>query len=251
MRDVFDTMGSNGSTSAWSLNNQKVIDRSPFLNGGQGSGKVPVAFNDTEATSTTTMSAADFKSIMKVDGGGASATIGFNKSQTLHSIQGWGTLHGMYAASKQNVTNSNSGIGQVYDGTNVYDGTGNPSGLSNQNFIPFTNFSSSFNSNKDIAAMAIYTAGFIVREFNLVFRGSGASATDTDWSNIYIRQSNNSYLSGDEASNKQMGAKLQRGVNMTTTTYTDILYGDYYVHTWSMPLLAGFSSLATTWVKFD
>jgi len=251
MRDVFDTMNSNGSTSAWSLNNQKHIDRSPVLNGGTGDGKVPLTFNDAEATSSTTMSAADFKSVMKFDSGGATVTQGFNKSQTLHTIAGWGTLHGMYAASKQQITNNNSGIGQVYDGTNTYDGTGNPSGLSNQNFIPFTNFSSSFNSNKDIAAIATYTSGFTVREVNLVFRGTGASATDTDWNNMYIRQVNDTHLSGDEASNKQYVSKLTRGTNMTTTTYTNILYGNYYVHTWSTPILSSFTAAATTFVKFD
>lgn len=251
MRDVFDTMNSNGSTSAWSLNNQKHIDRSPFLNGGIGDGKVPLTFNDAEASLTTSMSAADFKSVMKVDGGSATATTGVNKSQTLHTVAGWGTLHGMYAASHQNITNSNSGIGQTYDGTNTYEGVGNPSGLSNQNFIPFTNFSSSFNSNKDLAALAMYTSGFTVRQVTIVFRGSGASATDTDWNNVYIRQVNDSYLSGDEASNKQYVVKLSRGLNMTTTTYTNILYGDYYVHHWNVPALSSFTGVATSWVKFD
>ncbi len=254
MRDVFDTMNSNGSTSAWSLNNQKHIDRSPFINGGQGDGKVPQLFNDNEATSTTTMLASDFKSIMKIDSGSASATTGTNKNQTNHFIQGWGTLHGMYAASEEYITNNNSGIGTAYDGTNSYVGTGNPSGVSNQNFIPFTNFNSNFNSNKDIAAIGLYTGGFLGqnRKVKLVFRGSGASATDTDWSNMYLRQVDDTYFAGDEASNVQRGVELSRtSLSASVTTYSNILYGSYYVHTWSLPSLVSFSSTSTTWVKFD
>ena len=44
MRDLFDNLTTQGSTSSWSLNNQKHIDRCPVINGGQGSGKVPVTF---------------------------------------------------------------------------------------------------------------------------------------------------------------------------------------------------------------
>ena len=58
----------------------------------------------------------------------------------------------MYAASKQNISNNNSGVGVAYDGSNSYTGTGN-----NQNFIAFDDLNSNFNSNKDIAAVGLYT----------------------------------------------------------------------------------------------
>ena len=48
MRDLFDNLTSNGSTSAWSLKNQKHIDRCPLINGGQGSGKVPQVIGKTK-----------------------------------------------------------------------------------------------------------------------------------------------------------------------------------------------------------
>ena len=246
MRDLFDNLTSNGSTSAWSLNNQKHIDRCPLINGGQGNGKVPQIIGHDEATSTTTMQAEDFKSIFKVDSVRATASSGSNKNLVQHNFTGWGTLHGMYAASKQNITNNNSGVGVAYDGTNSFTGTGN-----NQNFIPFDDLNSNFNSNKDIAAVGLYTAGFTTIEVVLVFRGSGASASDTDWSNMYIRTINElDVTAGNEASNKQIGGTFARTSAGTVTTYSNILYGPYYRYHWLLPNVS-FMASGVTYIAFD
>lgn len=246
MRDLFDNLTSNGSTSTWSLQNQKHIDRCPLINGGQGSGKVPQTIGQTEATSTTTMQAEDFKSIIKVDSVRATATTGTNKNQTQHNFTGWGTLHGMYAASKKNISNNNSGVGVAYDGSNSYTGTGN-----NQNFIAFDDLNSNFNSNKDIAAVGFYEAGFTEITVVLVFRGSGASASDTDWNNMYIRTVPESYASGTEASNVQLGGTFSRTAsNHSISTQTGILYGDYYRHQWLLPSVS-FTTTSVTYIAFD
>tara|TARA_R100001463_G_scaffold10945_7_gene31301 strand:- start:1966 stop:2751 length:786 start_codon:yes stop_codon:yes gene_type:complete len=248
MRDLFDNLTTQGSTSSWSLNNQKHIDRCPVINGGQGSGKVPVTFGQSEATSTTSMNANDFKSIFKVDSVRATATTGTNKNQTQHNFTGFGTLHGMYAASKQNITNNNSGVGVAYDGTNTYTGTGN-----NQNFITFDDLNSNFNSNKDIAAVGFYEAGFTALEMVVVFRGSGASATDTDWSNMYLRTISELHeTAGTEDINIQMGGVFANNATSgyNVTTYSNILYGPYYRHAWILPNVS-FAASSVTYVKFD
>tara|TARA_B100001564_G_scaffold350432_1_gene354872 strand:+ start:5542 stop:6309 length:768 start_codon:yes stop_codon:yes gene_type:complete len=242
MRDVFDNLNSNGSTAAWSLNNQKHIDRCPLINGGQGDGKVPQLFNQSEATSTTTMQAEDFKSIFKVDSVRATATSGSNKNQTVYNLTGWGTLHGMYAGSNKNITNSNSGIGVAYDGTNSFTGTGN-----NQNFIPFDDLNSNFNSNKDIACVGFFESGFTTLEIVLVFRGSGASTSDTDWNNMYIRTTTGT----NESNTIQTGATFSRTASThAVTEVTGVLYGPYIRHRWLLPATT-FSATTTTFVAFD
>jgi len=247
MRDLFDNLTSNGSTSAWSLNNQKHIDRCPLINGGQGSGKVPQTIGQSEATSTTTMQAEDFKSIFKVDSVRASATSGTNKNQVAYNITGWGTLHGMYAGSNKNITNNNSGIGVAYDGTNSYTGTGN-----NQNFIAFDDLNSNFNSNKDIACVGFFESGFTTLELVLVFRGSGASTSDTDWSNMYIRTINElDVTAGNEASNTQIGGTFSRTASThAVTEVTGILYGPYIRHRWVLPNVS-FTASSVTYIAFD
>ena len=85
----------------------------------------------------------------------------------------------------------------------------------------------------------------------LVFRGSGASASDTDWSNMYIRTINElDVTAGNEALNKQIGGTFARTSAGTVTTYSNILYGPYYRYHWLLPNVS-FAASSVTYIAFD
>ena len=241
MRDVFDTLNSNStSTSAWSLNNQKHIDRSPVLNGGQGDGKVPQnSLNQNEATSTTTMSADDFKSVFKIDSGRVTNSSGSNKNQQQNTWTGWGTNNGVYYGSLQQMGSSQS-TGTAYDGTSSYTAFGG---------VDFEDLSDDFESNKQVIAFGYMEAGFFTLALRLVFSGSNASASDTDWTTVHFRTVRDSYGLTSEADAVQVGFQLNRTA-ATTASYT-VAGVPHIVYSWNLPAPGSFPiANSTTFIKF-
>jgi len=102
-------------------------------------------------------------------------------SSATKSWYGWGTAGGWQAASNGAITTAS---GSLKDGDNTY--TTSPWPLSSSNSQPSGN---NWDANKWLSAVitSTYTPGLsaAVTSTILVFEGTGANTTDTDWSNFF------------------------------------------------------------------
>lgn len=171
--DVFeDTRATDGRGSSVNIATQDTYaDRSPVANGSTST--------RTQQPAGSTRQYADFKSSARIIQTGASRSynVGSGKSTVTHTMTGWATVGGMQAAT----SNNNSGqSGQLWDGDNNYTTAAKP----------FSHFNSGFNANKWLSAVLIdqFISGFTTQtDFYLVFEGSGASTSDTDWTTFRFK----------------------------------------------------------------
>ena len=172
--DVFeDQQAVDGRGSAVSITEQDTYaDRSPVANGS--------TTGRTQQPAGSTRQYADFKSSFRIHQTNAlrSYTTGSGKSAVSHSMTGWATVGGMQAATN-NGTTSQSGI--LWDGDNSYTTSAKP----------FSHVNSGFNSNKWISGLLsdTFLSGFASQtDMYIVFEGSGASTSDTDWTSLRFKR---------------------------------------------------------------
>ena len=171
--DVFeDTRAVDGRGSSVNIATQDTYaDRSPVANGSTAL--------RTQQPAGSTRQYADFKSSARIVQTSASRTytIGSGKNSVTHTMTGWATVGGMQAAT----ANNNSGqLGNLWDGDNNYTTAAKP----------FSHFNSGFDGNKWLSAVLIdqFISGFATQtDFYLVFEGSGASTSDTDWTTFRFK----------------------------------------------------------------
>ena len=168
--DVFeDQQAVDGRGSSVNIATQDTYaDRSPVANGS--------TTGRTQQPAGSTRQYADFKSSFRIHQTNAlrNYTTGSGKSAVSHSMTGWATVGGMQAATN-NGTTQQSGI--LWDGDNSYTTSAKP----------FSHVNSGFNSNKWISGLLsdTFLSGFASQtDLYLVFEGSGASTSDTDWSTM-------------------------------------------------------------------
>ena len=210
MRDMFDGTGTSGSTNSWAINCTDGLQRYPVIDGGQGSGKRPTASSQSDPTSTTTISADDLKSIVRVDFALQQWNVGITKESVTHSAYAWGTNGGMDAMTAGGV---NQTQGSLFDGTTNYTSSAKA----------FDEINSGFDDNKDLHGVG-YLLNPIAR-FYIVFSGSGSATGDTDWTTMYVSH-------WDANSSRYYGASYARS-SASTNTYTS---GgtDYHRFQWAL-----------------
>ena len=210
MRDMFDGTGTSGSTNSWAINCTDGLQRYPFINGGQGSGKRPTSSSHSDPGTSTTISANDLKSIVRVDFALQQWNVGITKESVTHSAYAWGTNGGMDAMTAGGV---NQTQGSLFDGTTNYTSSAKA----------FDEINSGFDDNKDLHGVG-YLLNPIGR-FYVVFAGSGSATGDTDWTTMYVSH-------WDANSSRYYGASYARS-SASTNTYTS---GgtDYHRFQWAL-----------------
>ena len=152
----------------------------------KGTATGPVGSQTTTSTNTDQSSMRDFANTVCITTAAArTTTVSYStfkgSSNVTRSWYGWGTAGGWQAATDGDISTAS---GSLKDGTNTY--TTQPWPLSSSNSQPSGN---NWDGNKWLAAAVTssYTAGLNPTVFStmLVFEGSGANTTDTDWSNFF------------------------------------------------------------------
>ena len=218
--DVFeDTRAVDGRGSSVGIGTQDTYaDRSPVANGS--------TTTRVQQPAGSTRQYADFKSSARVIQTGASQSynLGSGKQQVTHTMTGWATIGGMQAATANNQSNPQ---GQLWDGDNTYTTAAKP----------FSHFNSSFNSNKWLSAVIVDTflSGFTNQtDFYLVFEGSGASTSDTDWTSFRFKKDGETVVSavlnytnsgGSGVFNRTGASSVYTQSNRVVYKYTNIGLG--------------------------
>lgn len=218
--DVFeDTRAVDGRGSSVNIATQDTYaDRSPVANGS--------TTTRVQQPAGSTRQYADFKSSVRIIQTGASKTytVGSGKSQVTHTMTGWSTFGGMQAATANN-TSGNSG--ELWDGSVNYTTSAKP----------FSHFNSGFNSNKWLSGVLVDTflSGFTNQsDFYLVFEGSGASTSDTDWTSFRFKKDGETVVSavlnytnsgGSGVFNRTGASSVYTQSNRVVYKYTNISLG--------------------------
>ena len=176
IRDMMESHNSNGSSSSMAMNSTKIWERQPYRGGG--------AHATTKAT-TSTHSFNDHYGVIKFAFGSQSSSFSSTKSSVTETYVGWGTSGGVQGASGGDLVGNQ---GTAYDGTSTITNTA----------IPFSYLAPNADANKwlEFCGYFISTAFGATFSAKLVFSGSGAQTTDTDWSKIHVAiDAENSYNS--------------------------------------------------------
>lgn len=210
--DVFeDTRDVNGRGSSVNIATQDTYaDRSPVANGSTDL--------RMQQPAGSTRQYNDFKSSVRIHQTNASAsyTIGSGKNSITHTMTGWATIGGMQAATANN-SSSQSGI--LWDGSNSYTTSAKP----------FSHFNSGFDANKWLSAVVVdqFISGFATQtDFYLVFEGSGASTSDTDWTTMRFKKDGETTVSAllDYTSNGTSGTFARTGATSVYTQSNRVVY---------------------------
>ena len=205
IRDVMEDLNSNGGGDAVPINGGYISDRFTKING---------SANTSNSTSdTATKQYADAKSTFKFNAGTSSWTTGSGKSSINWSAVGWGTSGGTTSATGGGST---SQIGTLYDGSSSYT----------TSVLPFNNLSSSFESSKDLCYVGYQgsltgAGGFTTV---LVFEGSNAGTSDSDWSNVYFKVDATGTSGDTDHSPGVAGISYARSAATVTTVSGRIVY---------------------------
>jgi len=236
IRDVMEDLNSNGGGDAVAINNSYISDRFTKING---------SANTSNTTSdTATKQYADAKSTFAINAGTANWTTGSGKSQINWSAVGWGTSGGTTSATGGG---SGSQIGTLYDGSSSYTSS----------VLPFNNLSSSFESSKDLCYVGYQgsltgAGGFTTV---LVFEGSNAGTSDSDWTNVYFKVDGVGSSGGTDYAPGFAGITYARSAATVTTVSGRIVYKwalalvDFSRITYNGALLSGVDF--NSFVSFD
>ncbi len=210
--DVFeDTRAVDGRGSSVNIATQDTYaDRSPVANGS--------TTLRMQQPAGSTRQYADFKSSVRIHQTNASVsyTVGSGKNSVTHTMTGWTTFGAMQAATGGN-TGGQSGI--LWDGDNSYTTTAKP----------FSHFNSGFNANKWLSGFVVdqFISGFATQtDFYLVFEGSGASTSDTDWTTMRFKKDGETTVSAllDYTSNGTSGTFARTGADSVYTQSNRVVY---------------------------
>lgn len=169
IRDTFLNTSGNGSTASTSLGDTKIWERQPIRNGSTNTG--------ASSTNTSPNQFQDFGGSFKFISQQSSYSVTSTKTTTTFTFTGWFTGGGLQAASDGNLL---AARGTLYDGSSTF--------FNSAKAVDTLN--GSLNGNKWISGIGqrhnnalladpVYT-GYIV------FEGSGASTSDTDWTSLTI-----------------------------------------------------------------
>lgn len=225
MRDLYNPnpdSTSNGGTGSVSLNRNLHRNRFPRQNGGarnstminQGGAVPPNYQPNTANDGDDAYQFADTRGSIRAYKGNAgsdrySNTVTSFKGSTTTVWNGWGT-GGAYQAVTNNLNSTARG--------NIMTG----SSTITTSAIPFTDFNSSFDSNKWLCGIITKKEGLFTYTSYLVFEGSGASTSDTDWTSFWNTFADRNNGSGVQAANPPTstpnGSGFPYGIGSTETT---------------------------------
>jgi len=234
IRDMMENHSSNGSSSSMAMNSTKIWERQPFRNG---------AVHTTSNGTTTTHKFSDHYGVIKFRMGTTSNTVSNTKGSTTTTYNAWGTSGGSQAVSGNLLV---ANIGTAYDGT---------SSITNS-AIPFSYLAPNADSNKWLEWCGYQAvSGFgITFTANLVFSGSGAQTTDTDWSKIHISIDPENDYTGNNTYSAFMSS-----VNVSTLNRSDAVVStssSRVVYSWAgnsigLPYNTSTTADFVTWIAFE
>lgn len=233
IRDMMESHDANGSTSSMAMNSTKIWERQVFRGG---------SLHTTSKGTTSTHSFNDHYGVIKVRGLSTTYQTGTTKAAITTTLGGWGTSGGVQAASSGSTTTQ---VGRVYDGTDIITTAA----------IPFSYLAPNADANKWLSYIGYSLSTGLAGVFQmiLVFEGSGAQTTDTDWTKVHFAHDIENDYSGN---NTYSG--FQSNVNIMTLNRTDAVVStnsSRVVHQWvngtGMMLNSQFTADFINWIKFE
>ena len=204
IRDTFLNPNGNGSTSSTALGDTKIWERQPKRNGAANSG----------TNNNTTNKYSDFGGSMKFIAEAQGFNLGSTKGAIFNNLVGWGTVGGCQAASAGNLTNTQ--LGDLYDGTTHYTTSAKP----------FDQLGS-FDGNKWVSFIGHLAGGGFnpITSTKVVFEGTGAQTTDTDWTYLYFHRDLETFSSFNASlASSATGFRLARADASVQTNSNRIVY---------------------------
>lgn len=234
IRDMMENHDGNGSSSSKAMNSTKIWERQPFRGG---------SVHASSKGTTSTHSYDDHYGVIKIKGADGSFTIGSSKGAVVNNYAGWGTSGGVQAMT---LGQSTTQLGQALDGTSVITNSA----------IPFSYLAPNADANKWLSFAGYLATGGFGGSFagKLVFEGSGAQTTDTDWTKVHFSQD----IETDHSGNNTYSS-FQSAVNITTLNRTDatvITSQSRILYSWAnaIPFLPHRNSVTADfmcWIKFE
>ena len=185
-------------------------DRSPQAN---------QSANTSRGNSGSTRQAKDWSGCMKIlSTSSQSYTVGSGKGAVTHTMRGWGTAGGLQGATNNGY--SASSIGNLFDGTTTRTNTAKP----------LSQLGSQFDSNKWLSAFIsdtfIDNSTFQVTiRIYIVFEGSGAQTTDTDWTTLFLTQDGEAQVGAIDYRSAGLGHAYNRAdADNIYSRYSRIVY---------------------------
>ena len=233
IRDMMQTQAFNGSSDSMAMNSTKIWEKQPYRGGG---------VHTTTKGTTSTHSFNDHYGVIKFAMGNQSSTFSSTKTSVTESYVGWGTTGGVQAASGGSLVGNQ---GTAYDGTSTITNSA----------IPFSYLAPNADANKwlEFCGYFISTAFGATFSAKLVFSGSGAQTTDTDWTKIHVS------LDAENAYNSVYNPYLS-SVSVTTlerTAASSVLSSsNRIIYSWNSAVMGleyktNTTADFVTWIKFE